>query len=139
MWFRTFEGLSCFGGYEFKNYRHSHKKPHFLQNDFTKKLLLDSQGNLWVTTQNGLANYNPLKDNFTNYNKDNSDIKNRPQASEFKTAPTVWRPFLFYPARLVGFEHIFWWSLHSHCQWFSKNSYVSKAYHPKVSFLELSI
>ncbi|MFB1037514.1 MAG: two-component regulator propeller domain-containing protein, partial [Sinobacterium sp.] len=76
MWFSTFEGLSRFDGYEFKNYRHSKKEPHSLPNNFTKKLILDSQGNLWVATQNGLAKYNSLKDNFTNYNKDNSQLKN---------------------------------------------------------------
>tara|TARA_R110002153_G_scaffold273378_1_gene444157 strand:+ start:24137 stop:28714 length:4578 start_codon:yes stop_codon:yes gene_type:complete len=74
MWFSTFEGLSRFDGYEFKNYRHSSKDPHSLPNNFTKKLLLDSSENLWVATQNGLAKYNPLKDNFTNYNKDNSQL-----------------------------------------------------------------
>jgi diguanylate cyclase (GGDEF)-like protein/PAS domain S-box-containing protein len=74
MWFSTFEGLSRFDGYEFKNYRHSKKEPYSLPNNFTKKLLLDSSGNLWVATQNGLAKYNPLKDNFTNYNKDNSRL-----------------------------------------------------------------
>ena len=75
MWFSTFEGLSRFDGYEFKNYKYSSKDPHSLPNNFTKKLLLDSQANLWVATQNGLAKYNPLKDNFTNYNKDNSQLK----------------------------------------------------------------
>ncbi|PKH00384.1 hypothetical protein CXF95_02215 [Paraglaciecola sp. MB-3u-78] len=74
MWFSTFEGLSRFDGYEFKNYRHSRKDPNSLPDNFTKKLLLDSQGKLWVATQNGLAKYNPLKDNFTNYNKDNSQL-----------------------------------------------------------------
>jgi diguanylate cyclase (GGDEF)-like protein/PAS domain S-box-containing protein len=74
MWFSTFEGLSRFDGYEFKNYRHSRKDPHSLPDNFTKKLLLDSSQNLWVATQNGLAKYNPLKDNFTNYNKDNSQL-----------------------------------------------------------------
>ncbi|MGK0305462.1 MAG: diguanylate cyclase (GGDEF)-like protein/PAS domain S-box-containing protein [Gammaproteobacteria bacterium] len=76
MWFSTFEGLSRFDGYEFKNYRHSRKDPHSLPDNFTKKLLLDSNQNLWVATKNGLAKYNPLKDNFTNYNKDNSELKN---------------------------------------------------------------
>jgi diguanylate cyclase (GGDEF)-like protein/PAS domain S-box-containing protein len=74
MWFSTFEGLSRFDGYEFKNYRYSRKDPHSLPDNFTKKLLLDSSQNLWVATQNGLAKYNPLKDNFTNYNKDNSQL-----------------------------------------------------------------
>lgn len=74
MWFSTFEGLSRFDGYEFKNYRHSRKDPNSLPNNFTKKLLLDSTGNLWVATQNGLAKYNALRDNFTNYNKNNSQL-----------------------------------------------------------------
>jgi diguanylate cyclase (GGDEF)-like protein/PAS domain S-box-containing protein len=74
MWFSTFEGLSRFDGYEFKNYRHSRKDPNSIPNNFTKKLLLDSSDNLWVATQNGLARYNPLKDNFTNYNKSNSQL-----------------------------------------------------------------
>jgi ligand-binding sensor domain-containing protein len=74
MWFSTFEGLSRFDGYEFKNYKYSKKTPHSLPNNFTKKLLLDSFGTLWVATQNGLAKYNPIKDNFTNYNKDNSQL-----------------------------------------------------------------
>jgi diguanylate cyclase (GGDEF)-like protein/PAS domain S-box-containing protein len=74
MWFSTFEGLSRFDGYEFKNYRHSKSDPTSLPHNFTKKLLLDSQGNLWVATKNGLAKYNSLKDNFTNYNKDNSQL-----------------------------------------------------------------
>jgi diguanylate cyclase (GGDEF)-like protein/PAS domain S-box-containing protein len=74
MWFSTFEGLSRFDGYEFKNYRHSRKDPNSIPNNFTKKLLLDSSDNLWVATKNGLARYNPLKDNFTNYNKDNSQL-----------------------------------------------------------------
>jgi diguanylate cyclase (GGDEF)-like protein/PAS domain S-box-containing protein len=74
MWFSTFEGLSRFDGYEFKNYKHSSKDPNSLPNNFTKKLLIDSKGNLWVGTQNGLAKYNALKDNFTHYNKDNSQL-----------------------------------------------------------------
>jgi diguanylate cyclase (GGDEF)-like protein/PAS domain S-box-containing protein len=74
MWFSTFEGLSRFDGYEFKNYRYSSKDPNSLPNNFTKKLLLDSKGDLWVATQNGLAKYNALTDNFKNYNKDNSQL-----------------------------------------------------------------
>jgi diguanylate cyclase (GGDEF)-like protein/PAS domain S-box-containing protein len=76
MWFSTFEGLSRFDGYDFKNYRYSRENPNSLPDNFTKKLLLDSSQNLWVATKNGLAKYNPLKDNFTNYNKANSDLKN---------------------------------------------------------------
>jgi diguanylate cyclase (GGDEF)-like protein/PAS domain S-box-containing protein len=74
MWFTTFEGLSRFDGYEFKNYRHSKKDPHSLPDNLAKELLIDTQGHLWVATLNGLAKYNPLKDNFINYNKGNSEL-----------------------------------------------------------------
>ena len=74
MWFTTYEGLSRFDGYEFKNYRHSKKDPHSLPNNLAKNLLIDTQGHLWVATLNGLAKYNPLKDNFINYNKGNSEL-----------------------------------------------------------------
>jgi diguanylate cyclase (GGDEF)-like protein/PAS domain S-box-containing protein len=74
MWFSTFEGLSRFDGYEFKNYKHSNNNPNSLPNNFTKKLLLDSHGKLWIGTNNGLAKYNPETDDFTNYNKDNSQL-----------------------------------------------------------------
>jgi len=74
MWFSTFEGLSRFDGYEFKNYKHSSKDLNSLPHNFTKKLLLDSQKELWIATKNGLARYNQLKDNFTNYNKNNSNL-----------------------------------------------------------------
>ena len=75
MWFSTFEGLSRFDGYEFKNYRYSKNDPNSLPSNFTKKLLIDTKGNLWVATKDGLAKYNPLKDNFINYNKKNSQLK----------------------------------------------------------------
>jgi diguanylate cyclase (GGDEF)-like protein/PAS domain S-box-containing protein len=74
MWFSTFEGLSRFDGYEFKNYKYSSEDPNSLPNNFTKKLLIDSLGDLWVATKNGLAKYNPSIDNFTIYNKDNSQL-----------------------------------------------------------------
>ena len=75
MWFSTFEGLSRFDGYEFKNYRYSKNDPNSLPSNFTKKLLIDTKRNLWVATKDGLAKYNPLKDNFINYNKKNSQLK----------------------------------------------------------------
>jgi diguanylate cyclase (GGDEF)-like protein/PAS domain S-box-containing protein len=74
MWFSTFEGLSRFDGYEFKNYKHSSSDPNSLPDNFTKKLLLDSSGNLWVATKGGLAKYNSLEDNFTIFDKDNSQL-----------------------------------------------------------------
>jgi diguanylate cyclase (GGDEF)-like protein/PAS domain S-box-containing protein len=74
IWFSTFEGISRFDGYDFKSYRHINNDDNSLPANFTKKLLIDSSGILWVATVNGLAKYNPDQDNFTNYNKDNSQL-----------------------------------------------------------------
>lgn len=75
IWFSTFEGLSRFDGYEFKNYTYSTNSPHSLPAGFIKKLLVDTQGDLWVATVNGLAKYNAFQDKFTTYNKKNSKLQ----------------------------------------------------------------
>nr|WP_268820552.1 EAL domain-containing protein [Paraglaciecola sp. G1-23] len=75
IWFSTFEGLSRFDGYEFKNYVPSEKTNNALPAGFIKKLQIDTQGNLWVATVNGLAKYNTLQDNFSIYDKTNSTLK----------------------------------------------------------------
>ncbi|MDU0355511.1 two-component regulator propeller domain-containing protein [Paraglaciecola aquimarina] len=75
IWFSTFEGLSRFDGYEFKNYPPSYTLPNSIPAGFIKKLQLDSEGQLWVATVNGLAKYNTLSDDFTVFDKNNSDLK----------------------------------------------------------------
>ncbi|MEP2651184.1 MAG: two-component regulator propeller domain-containing protein, partial [Paraglaciecola sp.] len=76
LWFSTFEGVSRFDGYDFKTYKHSPNDKYSLPDDFTKKMLVDYQGILWIGTRNGLAKYNPQLDNFTTYNKSNSELRN---------------------------------------------------------------
>jgi len=65
LWIATWDGLSRFDGYEFKNYYHkpndSTSLPFFLIN----KLCVDCFNNLWVLdNSNGLALYNRKDDNF---------------------------------------------------------------------------
>jgi diguanylate cyclase (GGDEF)-like protein/PAS domain S-box-containing protein len=74
IWFSTFEGLSRFDGYEFKNYQTTTSKKHSLPAGYIKTLLIDSNNNLWVATLNGLALYNRDKDNFKVFNKQNSNL-----------------------------------------------------------------
>lgn len=74
IWFSTFEGISRFDGYEFKNYTASNTDPFSLPDNFAKTLLLDLKGNLWIGTRKGLAKYDPQKDNFVNYTQSNSNL-----------------------------------------------------------------
>ncbi|MFT2091260.1 EAL domain-containing protein [Paraglaciecola sp. 2405UD69-4] len=74
IWFSTFEGVSRFDGYDFKTYKHQLQDNHSLPDGFTKKMLVDSNGMLWIGTRNGLAKYNPQLDNFKTFNKDNSEL-----------------------------------------------------------------
>ncbi|MGJ8678866.1 EAL domain-containing protein [Paraglaciecola sp.] len=75
IWFSTFEGLSRFDGYEFKNYTPSKNVKDALPAGFIKKSHIDSQGNLWIATVSGLAKYNTIQDNFTVFDKTNSSLK----------------------------------------------------------------
>ncbi|WP_340677901.1 EAL domain-containing protein [Paraglaciecola sp.] len=76
MWFATFNGLNRFDGYEFKKYLHNAKQAKSLPDSFIKKLIIDSDNNLWVGTLTGLAKYNEQTDNFTVFNKNNSELQN---------------------------------------------------------------
>ncbi|MFT5676311.1 MAG: ligand-binding sensor domain-containing protein, partial [Paraglaciecola sp.] len=75
IWFSTTSGLNRFDGYEFKQYNHDIKDPGSLPDQFVSHLLLDSAGELWIGTRNGLSKYNSEKDNFTLFNKHNSELK----------------------------------------------------------------
>jgi diguanylate cyclase (GGDEF)-like protein/PAS domain S-box-containing protein len=76
IWFATFNGLNRFDGYEFKKYFQNIKQDNSLPSSFIKNLIIDAQGNLWVGTLTGLAKYNEKSDNFTIFNKNNSQLQN---------------------------------------------------------------
>ena len=64
MWFGTKDGLNRFDGYSFKTYRHDADQPGSLGNDLIYALHHDDK-TLWVGTNDGVYEYNPLKESFT--------------------------------------------------------------------------
>jgi len=65
LWIATWDGLSRFDGYEFKNYFHKPDDSTSLPFFLIIKLCLDNSNNLWVLDNSGkLSLYNRLKDNF---------------------------------------------------------------------------
>ena len=75
IWIATANGLNRYSGYDVKQYHPSDVNPNSIPSGYVPKLLLDSDGELWVGTHGGLAKYLPESDNFAVYNSDNSIIK----------------------------------------------------------------
>lgn len=65
MWFGTKDGLNRFDGYSFKTYRHDPSNPESLGSDKIHALLSDKTAGLWVGTDQGLYQYNPIKETFS--------------------------------------------------------------------------
>jgi len=64
MWFGTKDGLNRFDGYSFKTYRHDADQPSSLGNDLIYALHHDDK-TLWVGTNDGVYQYNPLNESFS--------------------------------------------------------------------------
>ena len=65
LWIATWDGLSRFDGYEFKNYFHKPDDSTSLPFFLITKLCVDKSNNLWVLDNSGrLSLYNRLGDNF---------------------------------------------------------------------------
>ncbi|MGB5262539.1 MAG: two-component regulator propeller domain-containing protein [Lutimonas sp.] len=56
MWFGTKDGLNKYDGYKFTVYEHDPNDPNSLDANYIKSLFCDSQGVLWVGTENGELN-----------------------------------------------------------------------------------
>jgi len=68
MWFGTQDGLCRYDGYNVKLFRHDRQNPASLRSNFTRSLLVDRSGTLWVgTVGGGLNKYNPVNQGFTVY------------------------------------------------------------------------
>jgi ligand-binding sensor domain-containing protein len=68
LWFGTQNGLSKYDGYVFKTYRHDPDDEGSLRDNFIESLFVDSEGTLWVGTQDGwLERFNRAEDSFTHY------------------------------------------------------------------------
>lgn len=69
IWFGTGFGLNRFDGNEFTVFQHDTGSDNSLPSSLIRKLFIDSQNQLWVGTQNGLAKYDEMKNSFTTYNQ----------------------------------------------------------------------
>ena len=74
MWFATNDGLNKFDGYKFTVYRHNPNDKKSLNCNSVTSLFEDKNGDLWISTLNGLNRYDRWYDKFIQYNhwpKDN--------------------------------------------------------------------
>jgi signal transduction histidine kinase/ligand-binding sensor domain-containing protein len=68
MWFGTQNGLNMYDGHQFLRYRHDPDDDHSLRDNFIESLYGDSEGTLWVGTQEGwLERFNRSDGSFTHY------------------------------------------------------------------------
>jgi Histidine kinase/Y_Y_Y domain/Two component regulator propeller len=75
LWICTWDGLSRFDGYEFKNYHHipgdSTSLPYFS----IARIVLDGSNNFWIQTDNGtLARFNRRTDDFSPVTRINGEL-----------------------------------------------------------------
>lgn len=64
LWFGTFDGLSCYDGYEFTTYRNK-IDDRVLVSNRVRSLTEDANGNIWVGTDEGISLYDYEKQRFT--------------------------------------------------------------------------
>lgn len=76
LWCATFDGVSRFDGYNFRNYKHQENDSTSILSNETHCLYKDKSQRIWVGTKNGASRYNAQKDCFVNYpfsQKNNGD------------------------------------------------------------------
>lgn len=67
LWVATFDGLSRWNGYEFRNYYHHPGDTTSISYFEVQDVLVDSYNNIWVGSPSYLAKYNRAKDNFIRF------------------------------------------------------------------------
>lgn len=67
IWIATWDGLSRYDGYEFKNYYHNPSDLNSIAYFQVYKVLVDFQNNVWVLCGNVISKYNRNTDNFTRF------------------------------------------------------------------------
>ena len=70
MWVATEEGLNCYDGNKFRQYRHSPTDPSTLCSNFINSLYENAAGELIVCTNRGMQVYHPSTRNFSGRLKD---------------------------------------------------------------------
>lgn len=73
MWFGTQDGLNKYDGYSFTVYKNNPGNINSISNNYVKRIIEDSKGNIWIATWGGgLNKYDRAKDLFTRYKDDKS-------------------------------------------------------------------
>ena len=68
LWIATWDGLSRYDGYEFRNYYHNPADSTSLGYFICEKVLVDFQNNVWVFGPSTISKYNRETDNFSRFN-----------------------------------------------------------------------
>ena len=75
-----------------KSYTFSENDPNSISSNFIDQPIMDSTGNLWVPTKNGLNKYNRAADNFTRYSitKNSAGLESRIYSVSFDRKGKMW-------------------------------------------------
>ena len=73
IWFGGAGGVARYDGYNLELYRHSAEDKNSLSNNYVTDLLVDSDGQLWVTTLWGLNRYDAENNHFIRFEHNASD------------------------------------------------------------------
>jgi ligand-binding sensor domain-containing protein len=92
MWIATFDGLSRFDGYEFRNYYHDPENPASVGDINLSSVCVDRQNHVWVKGAREISRYDPSSDRFIRYspasaNPVSSEVIN---AIALDTAENLW-------------------------------------------------
>jgi ligand-binding sensor domain-containing protein/two-component sensor histidine kinase len=94
LWIATMEGINCYDGYSFKEYRYNPGDNNTISNNTIFAIDEDSKGNIWIGTNLGLNCYDPKTEKFTRYlhdsNDDNSLSHNTVTSIYAKTQDTIY-------------------------------------------------
>ncbi|HRH60090.1 MAG TPA: two-component regulator propeller domain-containing protein, partial [Chitinophagaceae bacterium] len=74
LWFATSLALIRFDGYDFKYFKNEPGNSKSVSHNHVYKIAEDKDGNIWVgLNQNGISKYDPIANEFTNYNVSSND------------------------------------------------------------------
>lgn len=90
IWLATEDGLNRFDSYDFKVYRHDHKNPNSLHENWVVSLLEEPNFGIWVGTNAGLSFFNPVSDSFIDFSEQDPDLKTTVHSFLLDQDLTIW-------------------------------------------------